>query len=391
MGITKATAIREHFDEAYARAKGRYSTVTARQVYYALREILNRTYGLDLDEGKGYYGHFTQERLAEKFDEDPSLEDTILLEGSGTFRHPFFGTATPIGTSEVRELIAKTYLNRIYPVTQLEYDLEPELLYRQVLFVEKQGFTAAFEESGMLERLNLGLISVQGRTSRAAKLLMRDFNERGITVYSLHDCDVFGYDTHMRIRDRLGTFKEPLDIDIGLTIDDVEKLEKRPEHVASKKDYSKMMAQWPADVRDFFMPNPKAKLYRRVELNALTNDELIALIEARIKPQPLIPPDDVIEGCITIDKEAVLKDALLAAVRFLGLSDTLTQSMHTVDAREIIDIIHDYVNVGDGRHWARGLSSCVGVYRNEFVQECAYKIVMMLQEAGFGRYKNNDR
>jgi len=391
MTITKARAIREHFNEAYEHAKGRYSTVTARQVYYSLREILNRTYGLDLDEGKGYYGHFIRERLTEKFKEDPALQDTILSEDGGAFRHPFLEMDTPIGTVEVREHVGETYSNKIYQVTRTVYDLEPALLCRQVLFVDKRGFSTAFEESGVLERLNLGLVSVQGHGSVVAKHLMRRFNECGIAVYVLHDCDIFGYNIYRQIVNESGTYNEPLDVtDIGLTIGDAERLGKRPERIASQKDHSKVTAQWPEDVRAFFMPDPNVKAYRRVDLYALTNDELIAHIEARIPPRPFTPSDDVIRGCVTIDKEAALKDALVGVIRFFGLSDALAECMRDVDVTDIPEIVRDYVAANRGKHWMRGLSNCIDFYRDEYVKECAYRIFMMLQDAGYRRHQDAD-
>lgn len=59
--VTKAGAIREHFYEAYEHAKGQYSTVTARQVFYALREILN-TEGINIDVAGGFLLTFRQRR-----------------------------------------------------------------------------------------------------------------------------------------------------------------------------------------------------------------------------------------------------------------------------------------------------------------------------------------
>ena len=45
---------------------------------------------------------------------------------------------------------------------------------------------------------------------------------RGISVYILHDCDLFGYNIHERIAEGSDTYPMPLQVtDIGLKVDDV--------------------------------------------------------------------------------------------------------------------------------------------------------------------------
>jgi DNA topoisomerase VI subunit A len=102
-----------------------------------------------------------------------------------------------------------------------------ELAVSSVLFIEKQGFTEVFKKSGILDELNLGLISSQGFGTRAIKKMLQDFLSRGINVYALHDCDLAGQLIGERLSGGSNTFKEKLDINlIGLTFADAKVLDK---------------------------------------------------------------------------------------------------------------------------------------------------------------------
>jgi len=69
------------------------------------------------------------------------------------------------------------------------YGIPPELQYNKVLFVEKRGFNTMLNESGTLDRFNMGVVGTQGYAPRAAKKLMEYLINRGISVY------IFTYST----------------------------------------------------------------------------------------------------------------------------------------------------------------------------------------------------
>lgn len=119
---TKKGLVLKHFYEVYEQVKGGYSTVTARQLYYALRTKILHEYGKNLDkpfsdpernESSDWYGHFTQEILTDLFDKDPDLEASVYLEDRGEFFNPFFESELPLGTRRVRDAMSETYQNRI--------------------------------------------------------------------------------------------------------------------------------------------------------------------------------------------------------------------------------------------------------------------------------------
>jgi hypothetical protein len=227
----------------------------------------------------------------------------------------------------------------------------------------------------MLKRLDLGLISVKGYAHRAAKKMMQDFQDRGIQVYVLHDCDVYGYNINTRIAEGGETFEYPLDaIDIGLTVADVKRLGKRPETAKAERDLSGMISQWTPEEREFFQASGRA--YQRVELNALTNDELIAHIESKIKPRPIKPDKDTIKHSVTIDEKAAFKDAVVLALDELALTEVLEGHMAAIDYDEIVKRVTEKVE--DGEHWARCVQECVDDYLDDYKRACSEELSKVL-------------
>lgn len=424
----------KHFDEAFGHAKGDYSTVTARQVYYTIRTIIEQRYGLQLDknwdmeEGEQdpspWFKHFKSDVLTKIFETRPDVEDAIQFEDVGVFINPFLGTELPLGTTKVRKFVNGKYSNKIWREEKIVFSIPPNLQYNKVLFVEKRGFLAAFTESGMSERLNMALIGTPGYSSRAGKRLMQYLTEEcKLPVYTLHDCDLHGYNIHRVIKEGGPTCAIPLRAQkIGLSVQDVKDLKLTPEEVTDDSDYSNLMDDegLTDEEREFFVkrlpskeryvPNPKKPkttkpvkpgIYRRVELNALTNDQLIAFVESKFASgefdnTPLKPDDDTLDGYIQralesekMDDEAVYKDALYYACDMLfnvleenPLADSSIkweEEFWKINYNEVIKTkLDEKIEAGD--HWADALDEAVDDYRSERVKRLAAAIEWELRE-----------
>jgi hypothetical protein len=419
---TKAGAVRDVFEEAWKVAKGRYSTVTARQVYYKVRELVNLRYkdqwgnrmqlevdvrGRPVDGQAGkktdYQKVFVREFVTEMFEtgtknvSGEEYEETIVLERRGTFTDPFFkNSEKSLDTETVRGVIGEEHENKISQETQTKYDLDPELRYSQVLFVEKQGYQTPFDESGLLGRLNLGLIAGQGFGSRAMKQLAQHFRDRGMPVYILHDCDAHGYDIFDTFLNGNKTYKEPIDvIDIGLTVNDARRLGKAPEEVTKETDWSKMLGEicTPEEAAWLMPPNknpaPGVKrkkgqryMYQRVELNALTNDELIAFVESKIDPRPIEPRAEVIKQAIGINSDVIYKDVLAETVE--KYRERLEGCMLEIDYEKIAIRLHEYEE--NGNHWAIALNAAVKDYLESYKRKSSDAMKHVLQDASFSWY-----
>ena len=312
------TLLKNHFWEAYLKASGNELYPThARQVYYPLREIINTRYNFSLPDSA--YNTLTQETLTEFYEEKPDLEKKIFLDRRGTFLDPLTFAETPLGTKDVHEFIEE---KREVPI---------ELLYNHVLFIEKEGFNIILKESGLVEELNLGIITPKGFGNRATKKMISHFLKQGITVYALHDCDISGYSINYNLENGSKTFPEGLGVkEIGLTVDDIKRLgkESQAEIAVGKKQYDKTLNRLTPDEREFFdidngepyhkkgrKNNEKAQYrYRRIEINALSTPELLDFIRSKIPFKPIKPSVKQIEGYIKIDKEEIINTAFTEAL-----------------------------------------------------------------------------
>lgn len=126
-----------YLDTALERAKGGYSSVNPRQIFYVIREIVVKEHGVELKGSD--YNTLTQEILTSKFRDVPELEDVIYFEPRGFFLDPFAHEQIPLGTQDVINFISKPRQDRIYTENVKLYSLQPEMLYQQVLFIEKAG------------------------------------------------------------------------------------------------------------------------------------------------------------------------------------------------------------------------------------------------------------
>jgi hypothetical protein len=363
---SKVELIERHFMDAFNNASGNGEYIcTARQVFYALRQILINRYGKQLETHD--YNSFTQNRITDFFEHYPGLEDKIFFEQRGTFHSPFSGDSIPLSTKDVRRYIAHDHSNEITSEVRTVYDLSPELEFQHVLYVEKAGFNEILKQSGLVEKLNIGLMSTQGFATRAGKQLARFFIEKGIKVYVLHDCDLAGYLIADKFLEGSRTFREKLDvIDIGLNVADVEALGKinDAEVVQYRKNYTNIFSKLSSDEREFFITDDYRREYRRVELNALSTPELLKFVESKIPYQPLKPTVEQITSFIKIDKNQIIKDALF---KVYGTDISID-----LDINRIAQEIHENVN-GSG-HWINTLWSRLGYAIDTEVEKLAWRI-----------------
>jgi hypothetical protein len=287
--------------------------------------------------------------------------------------NPFTGQETPISTHDVRLFIqsGEKATGRINSTSQKDYDLRPEQMYNAALFIEKQGFIPVLKESGLVRERNLAVMTSQGFATRAARTQMKFFIRKGIKVYVLHDCDIYGHDIVRKIRQGSETFEEPLDvIDIGLSVADIDRLGKRPlaETVKPKGERRLRTALegLSPQERSFFVIEkrriygPSDVQYRRVELNALTNDEFVAFILSKIQHEVVKPDPKDVEGCCEsmLDPAAIVKEALH---RVLG------SKFHcAIDSRRCAERALRAIN--GKRHWTQAVEDEVARYVEEQIK-----------------------
>jgi hypothetical protein len=168
-----------------------------------------------------------------------------------------------------------------------------------VLFCEKEGFGPLFKEVNLANRYDLMIISTKGVSVTAARQLIDDHcGCSGLPLFVLHDFDVAGFmilatlhrDTR---RYQFGSRIEP--IDLGLRLEDIDGLEREPA-AATKTDDDTLREQ--LELNGATDDEIDILLTERVELNAMASDDLIEMIERKLKEaglEKVIPNDELLE------------------------------------------------------------------------------------------------
>ena len=166
-----------------------------------------------------------------------------------------------------------------------------------VLFCEKEGFAPLFRAVQLAERHDLMVISTKGTSVTAARRLIdRVCGAYRLPLFVLHDFDVAGFQIGATLRrdTRRYQFSHAMKvIDLGLRLADIEGLEREPAAASKIRPMilHRQLARNGASEAEIAI-----LLHERVELNALTSDAFIAMIETKLKAHGLkkVVPDDAL-------------------------------------------------------------------------------------------------
>jgi len=167
-----------------------------------------------------------------------------------------------------------------------------------VLFCEKEGFNPLFKVVNLANRFDLMIISTKGVSVTAARRLVDDIcGNYDLPLFVLHDFDVAGFlilGTLQRDTRRY-QFSSAIEvIDLGLRLGDIAGLEREPAAATKTR---------PEILREQLAENGATEaelgilLNERAELNAMTSDALVAMIERKLKEYGLkkvIPDNDLL-------------------------------------------------------------------------------------------------
>jgi hypothetical protein len=150
----------------------------------------------------------------------------------------------------------------------------------------------------LANRYDLFVISSKGQSVTAARLLIDTIcGENDLPLFVAHDFDTAGFAILGTLRrdTRRYQFSNAVEVvDLGLRLADIEGLEREPA-AATKTRASILRVQLAANGAT--SSEIDILINERVELNALTSDALIAMIETKLKAYGLkkaIPDDDVL-------------------------------------------------------------------------------------------------
>jgi hypothetical protein len=299
--------------EAYLAASGgpRQLPAKARQIYYQARgPIMALTENKELQ-----FGYFSQTLLPD-YVEEHGVDWDVVYDARGHFEEPHTNRSIGCGTIEVRNYLHAMKQPEIVPTELTDANIDiigPSGNLSAVLFCEKEGFNPLFKAVNLANRFDLMIISSKGVSVTAARKLIDEIcGGYGIPLFVLHDFDVAGFLILATLqRDtRRYQFSNAFEvIDLGLRLADIAGLEREPA-AATKISASLLRAQL-AD-NGATEAEIDILLHERVELDAMTSDALIAMIERKLKAhgiKKVIPDDKLLtEACRAFHRSDELRE-----------------------------------------------------------------------------------
>ena len=267
----------EVMESAYMKASsnGKYPA-NARQIYYAARpEILSR---LNKDELGSQY--FTQTILKDYLEEKRPNWD-VVWDARGHIMEPHTREVIGLGGLEVRDYIKKFTSQGIDSTPSYE----PKILlpttgpihrFSNILFIEKEGFNPLLEAVKIPERFDIAITSSKGMPVSALCDLLSKMEQLDVTAYCLHDFDVSGFTILKTLKTGArGSHGSGRVIDLGLRFDDIQGLQSEP--VDPKGSIVGRLREAGATEEEI-----KFLESERVELNAMTSEEFVTWLEAKL-------------------------------------------------------------------------------------------------------------
>jgi hypothetical protein len=268
-------------EDAYLQASANGTLpATARQVMYAARPQIQKDTGRQLDDQ-----YFTQTLLPD-YIEEYGVDWDVVFDDRGHFSEPHTDHVIGLGTLSVRHYLASVeeigFSGPSFDPGKLKTK-GPRGCYSAILFIEKEGFLPLFRAVRLAERFDIGIMSTKGMSVTAARQLVDKIcGDHDIPLLILHDFDKSGFSiagTFQRDTRRYAFQNEIEVIDLGLRLEDIEGLQSEP--AFDKGSIEKR--RWNLRMNGATREEIEFLLNRRVELNAMPSDRLIAFIENKLE------------------------------------------------------------------------------------------------------------
>jgi hypothetical protein len=286
-------------EDAYMAASGGGTLpAMARQIFYQARpKIMVLT-----DDKELQYGYFSQTLLPDYIEEN-GVDWNVVYDARGHFEEPHTNRRIGCGTIEVDNYLGAVEEPDIVPADFAGASVDvvgPSGNLNAVLFCEKEGFGPLFKAVNLANRYDLMIVSTKGVSVTAARRLIDSVcGDYHLPLFALHDFDVAGFmilGTLQRDTRRYQFSNAVEVVDLGLRLADITGLEREPA-AATRTTADILRGQLAengaADAESDILLN------ERVELNAMTSDALIAMIETKLQAYGLlkvVPDDDLLAG-----------------------------------------------------------------------------------------------
>jgi hypothetical protein len=310
--------------QAYAAAAGNVGLANARQIFYAARPEILRITGKD-DLG---YQYFCQTLLIDFMETYPDKVKNwdVVWDDRGHFTEPHDGETFGLGTRKVRGYLQNNYSHELEEAGFKRAKVKthgPDGRFGAVMFVEKEGFGPIFEAAETAEKFDIAIMSTKGMSVTAARMLVdRMCAKYNIRLLTLHDFDIAGFSIGKTVGSdtRRYCFRNKIKvIDIGLRLTDVNEMDLASEDVSlGNVCHTKLRARLKrngatAEEIDFLMSG------ERVELNAMSSDQLIAFVEDKLTEHGIskvVPAKENLEETFRLfTRNDAIQDAVEKAIK----------------------------------------------------------------------------
>jgi DNA topoisomerase VI subunit B len=322
----------------------------ARQIMYAARPLVLRLTGEKCWKRSSY---FTQELLPDFIDAHPPLTANwdVVFDDRGHLIEPHTQHRIGLGTLAVRGYLHTWHGDVPSDVGSIELDYNcptrgPANRYAYALFVEKEGFYPLLEATRIAERYDIAIMSTKGMSVTAARQLVEKLSEQGVVILVCHDFDASGFSILHTLHSNTRRYKfttRPKVVDLGLRLADVQTMDLQSEPVdyRNRKDPRINLRRCGATEEECnYLVHRRAETRpghdywtgERVELNAMTSDQLIAWLErklAEVGVQKVIPD------------QAALAKAYRRAMHQKRVQEAIDEALGYIDEDENIAIPDD--------------------------------------------------
>jgi hypothetical protein len=207
----------------------------------------------------------------------------------------------------------------------------PANRYRFALFVEKEGFDALLQEIRLAEHYDLAVMSTKGMSVTAARKLVEQLSEAGVTILVLHDFDKSGFSIVHTLAASNGRYRyrtDPRVIDLGLRLDDVRRMGLASEQVDYRGDRDprvNLRVSGATEEECNFLVRRRPSggwTGQRVELNAMGSSVFVAFLQRKLAEAGVqkVVPD-----------AATLERAYRRATRLQHLEDAVAEVLRRDD------------------------------------------------------------
>src|SRR5882724_1914170 len=344
-GISQKDAAAQILPEAYNKVSGGGALpANARQLMYAARPHIQKVTGQDLKDN-----YFTQTLLPDYLVETGAGWD-VVFDARGHFIEPFEGKGFGIGTLEVRAYLKGLCNPSIVEahVSQAEVETSgPAGNFGAVLFIEKEGFSELLKAAKIADRFDIAIMSTKGMSVVAARTLADEMcHDHDIPLLLLHDFDKAGFSIAGTLqRDtRRYEFQNQIEtIDLGLGLEDVTAMRLEAEYQHHPKGTKDALINnlrengaTEAEIAFMFRDFDRLRSTRRVELNAMTSPQMIALIEKKLRAhgvKKIVPDKTLLAKVYTeLEKGRRLQEIFPSRKRGQPLqAGKLTQALRAMD------------------------------------------------------------